>query len=142
MPNMDIQLLEWTRAKPLAQPIRMQVFIQEQQVPESEEWDRWDDFSVHCVAIVNGAAVGTARLTRNCTIGRMAVLKNHRQQGIGSAMLKELIDEAKGRGMTQLSLNAQTQAQDFYTRHGFVVAGEEFLDVEIPHINMQLQLKE
>lgn len=142
MSAIDIQLLEWTRAKPLCQPIRIKVFIQEQQVPESEEWDRWDDFSVHAVAIIGGAAVGTARLTREGKVGRMAVLKNQRQQGIGSAMLEQLIGEAKDRGMAQLSLNAQVHAQDFYARQGFQVVGEEFLEVEIPHITMQLQLKD
>ena len=142
MPSIDIQLLEWTRAKPLAQPIRMQVFIREQQVPESEEWDRWDDFSLHALAIVDGVAAGTARLTRDCKIGRMAVLESHRKQGIGTAMLKQLIDEARDRGMQQLSLNAQTHAQHFYANHGFTAAGEEFLEVDIPHITMQLSLKD
>ena len=142
MVNIDIQLLEWTRAKPLAQPIRKTVFIQEQQVPESEEWDRWDDFSVHALAILDGVVTGTARLTRDCKIGRMAVLKDYRQQGIGSAMLLALIEEAKDRGMQQISLSAQTHAQDFYTRHGFTAVGEEYLDVEIPHITMQLSLKD
>lgn len=142
MSEIDIQLLEWTRAKPLAQPIRIKVFIQEQHVPESEEWDRWDDFSVHAVAIIDGVAVGTARLTRDCKIGRMAVLKDYRQQGIGGAMLKQLIDEAKDRGMQQLSLSAQTHAQHFYARHGFTALGEEFSEVDIPHITMQLALKD
>lgn len=142
MPSIDIQLLEWTRAKPLTQPIRTKVFIQEQHVPEAQEWDRWDDFSVHAVAILDGVAVGTARLTRDCKIGRMAVLKDYRKQGIGQAMLEYLIEEAQDRGMTQLSLNAQTHAQDFYAKHGFQAVGEEFLDVQIPHIEMRLDLLE
>ncbi len=140
--DIDIQLLEWTRAKPLAQPIRTQVFIQEQQVPESEEWDRWDDFSVHALIIVDGVAAGTGRLTRDGKIGRMAVLKHYRNQGAGSAMLLALIEEAQDRGMQRLSLSAQTHAQGFYTRHGFTTVGKEYLDVGIPHITMQLQFKD
>ena len=140
--DIDIQLLEWTRAKPLAQPIRTQVFIQEQQLPESEEWDRWDDFSVHALAIIEGVAAGTARLTRDGKIGRMAVHKNYRQQGIGSTMLLRLINEARDRGLQTLSLNAQSHAQHFYAKHGFKAIGDTFLEVGIAHITMQLHLKD
>lgn len=132
----EIQILDWTQAKPLAEVIRRRVFIEEQQVPESEEWDRWDSFAVHVLAIRDGQAIGTARLTREGKIGRMAVLPGYRGRGIGQTLLLTLLDVASERGMQSLALHAQTHAVDFYARHGFEAEGEEFMEAGIPHLRM------
>jgi predicted GNAT family N-acyltransferase len=43
-------------------------------------------------------------------------------------------------------LHAQTHALAFYTKHGFAAEGPEFLEANIPHrvmsINLQVQAKE
>lgn len=135
--GIKLQLLHWTDAKPLAKPIRTCVFIQEQQVPESEEWDNEDDSALHIVALKDGEAIATARLTKEGKIGRMAVLKEYRKQGIGSMMLLKLIEVAKQQGHQQIKLWSQTYAQGFYQKHGFKAYGEEFLDAGIPHIKMR-----
>lgn len=137
---MDIQLLDWTRAKPLAEPIRIQVFIEEQSVPAAEEWDRWDAFSVHALAIKNGRAIGTARLTREGKVGRMAVLKEHRKTGVGTALMQALIDVAEERGIPELNLHAQDHAKDFYKAFGFKSVGTPFMECDISHIAMRKNL--
>jgi len=48
-----------------------------------------------------------------------------------------LIAIATERGMSEVVLNAQTQACDFYARHGFIAEGEIFLDAGIPHQRMR-----
>jgi GMP synthase (glutamine-hydrolysing) len=137
--DIELQLLDWADAKPLAAQIRRTVFIEEQQVPESEEWDDEDEPALHIIAIKDGEAIATARLTQEGKIGRMAVLKQHRQQGIASMMLLSLIEAAKQQGQQEIKLWSQTHAQAFYQKHGFVVYGEEFLDAGIPHIEMRLK---
>jgi len=139
--NIELQLLDWSDAKSLAKVIRTTVFIQEQQVPETEEWDDEDSSSLHIVAILNDKAVATARLTQEGKIGRMAVLKAYRKQGIGSMMLVKLIEIAKPRGLQHITLWSQTHAQRFYKKHGFITYGDEFLDAGIPHIKMTLKIK-
>lgn len=138
--EIELQFLDWTDAKQLAKPIRTTVFIQEQQVPESEELDDEDKVSLHIVVIKDGEAVATARLTQNGKIGRMAVLKDSRKQGIGSMMLIKLIELAKQQGHQQIKLWSQTYAQGFYQKHGFIAYGDEFLDAGIPHIEMHLNI--
>lgn len=71
----------------------------------------------------------------------MAVLKPHRKHGIGSMMLVQLINTAKQLGYQDITLWAQTHAQGFYTKHGFIAQGDEFLDAGIPHVEMRLTLK-
>lgn len=136
--NIELIQLSWADAQSLAMPIRKSVFIEEQQVPESEEWDDEDNSALHIIAIKNGEAVATARLTQKGKIGRMSVLKAHRKQGIGSMMLVELINAAKQGGLQYIKLWSQTQAQAFYKKHGFIAYGDEFLDAGISHIEMHL----
>ena len=45
-----------------AKSIRMEVFVQEQHVPEEEEMDEYDDTAIHAIAISRGIVIGTGRL--------------------------------------------------------------------------------
>jgi predicted GNAT family N-acyltransferase len=136
--KVKLMLLDWADAQVLAKPIRTSVFIQEQHVSEREEWDDEDSTALHVMAFKDGEPVATARLTQKGKIGRMAVLKTHRKQGIGSMMLVKLIAAAKQRGLQDIKLWSQTHAQAFYKKHGFTAQGGEFLDAGIPHIEMRL----
>src|SRR5882757_7208626 len=104
-----ISILAWDKALPLARPVREEVFIEEQKVPRELEWDEWDERSDHAVARdMKGRAIGTARLLPDGRIGRMAVLREWRRSGVGSALLEALLELARRRSMRQLALHAQT----------------------------------
>jgi len=136
-----IQVVHWGEAEPALRTIRTAVFIHEQHVPEAMEWDEFDAISVHLLAHdTAGQPVGTARLLPDGHIGRMAVLKEWRGQGIGSAMLRKLLQELTQRHQRKVLLNAQTSAVPFYEKFGFRVLGEEFMEAGIPHVKMTLSL--
>lgn len=127
---------------PLKQ-VRTAVFIEEQQVPEREEWDEDDAHADHALARTPaGAAIGTGRLTSDGRIGRMAVLREWRGQGVGEALLRHLIERASARGMRRLKLHSQVHAVPFYARAGFRAVGPEFIECGIPHQTMVLELPE
>lgn len=141
LPEFTVRAASWRFDIALLQDLRRTVFILEQQVPESLEWDEFDAVSLHALAHdARGRAVGTGRLLPDGHVGRMAVLRNWRNHGVGSAILVLLIDHARQRGDTALHLNAQTHAVGFYERHGFVVHGDEFPDAGILHRRMTLHL--
>jgi len=118
--------------------VRESVFVHEQAVPLELEWDGIDPDCVHVLAEdEQGRVFGTGRLLPDGHIGRMAVLREWRGHGAGSAMLLALIAIAAEQGMSEVVLNAQVQARDFYARHGFVAEGEVFLDAGIPHQRMR-----
>lgn len=139
-PSLDIQTLEWWQARTLALPLRMDVFVHEQGVDESEEIDKYDDFSIHLIAIMGGAIVGTGRLTPQGRLGRIAVKKTHRKQGIGTAITKALIDCARERGLKRVSLLSQRHAIPLYERCGFSAEEGTVMDAGIEHTKMHLQL--
>ena len=121
--------------------IREQVFIKEQGVPSDLEWDGLDQDAVHLLAVTpTQQAVGTVRILNDGHIGRMAVLDEWRNQGIGRQLLKQIIEVARQLGLEQVFLAAQTTAVDFYSRYGFIPEGEVFMDAGIAHRNMRLIL--
>jgi len=95
---------------------------------------------MHAVAYdADGQPIATGRLLPDGHIGRMAVRKSARGQGIGGQVLQALLDEARRQGYGQLVLHAQTHAVDFYRKHGFAVEGEEFMEAGISHRLMTRQ---
>jgi predicted GNAT family N-acyltransferase len=135
-----IQLLSWQEARAHAAPIRCAVFVEEQAVPHEIEIDAMDERSLHAVAFEAGKPVATGRLLPAGHIGRMAVLKDWRGRGIGSEMLRVLVEKARSRGAREVFLSAQVQAIDFYRAHGFVEEGAEYLEAGIPHRDMRRRL--
>lgn len=147
------QLLEapWSECESVCTDIRRQVFIVEQAVPESEEWDGLDQEAAHFVVYELGGkhAVACARLvalpSATATSGitkvtRMAVLRSHRGRGLGRALLQAMLRKARGNGAESVVLDAQIQALGFYAKEGFMAEGKPFMDAGIEHIKMIKQL--
>ncbi|MCG7755750.1 MAG: GNAT family N-acetyltransferase [Nitrosomonas sp.] len=138
-----VQIVSWEEAATALRAVRTAVFIREQQIPEELEWDQFDAVSVHALAVNNaGQPVGTARLLPDGHIGRMAVLKEWRGQGLGSALLTTLLRVLIKRRQFEAQLHAQTSAIPFYKKFGFQVVGKEFMEAGIPHIKMTLSIKQ
>ena len=136
-----VTLGDWDTQRTDAQTVRYEVFVLEQKVPIEMEWDEMDAASLHAVACdESGAAVGTGRLLPDGHIGRMAVRQPARGKGIGARMLEILVEAARQRGDRQVMLNAQTQAEPFYQRYGFLREGDVFMEAGIPHIHMRREL--
>lgn len=137
---MSIRLVlgDWASQRAAAQAVRYEVFVLEQKVPLDMEWDDMDPLCLHAVAYGDdGKAVATGRLLPDGHVGRMAVVKAMRGQRIGGEILQALMAEARRRGDPAVMLNAQTHAEPFYQRFGFVRDGEEFMEAGIPHIGMR-----
>ena len=138
MSEFAIRLAEWGPDTEALRSVRTRVFIEEQKVPKDLEWDELDEACVHALALVDDKPIGTGRLTPDGHIGRMAVLAEWRNRGVGAALLSHLMDVARERGDAFCELNAQVSAIGFYERFGFQVQGEEFMDAGIPHRVMRL----
>ena len=132
--------------------VRRAVFVEEQGVPPDEEFDEHDGdparatSTVHVLCRLDGRPVATGRLLldappgENVHIGRVAVLRELRGRGHGVAVMEALQAEARGRGLSGITLAAQTHAIPFYERLGYVARGDVFLDAGIDHRWMDLAL--
>jgi predicted GNAT family N-acyltransferase len=141
-----IETQPWLVARDAAYAIRYAVFIEEQGIPAELEIDAYDPVAEHALAFMDGQCVATARIyldeqdPSKAKIGRMAVLKDFRGQGIGTALLGEAIRVGMMQGASVFELHAQQSATSFYAKLQFKPDGAIFDEVGISHQCMRLVL--
>lgn len=137
-----VRICRWADAADALRRIRYDVFVIEQRVPEVLEWDEADADSMHALASdAAGGPIGCARLLRDGHIGRVAVVRDWRERGVGTALMLELIGAARSRGDAEVIVNAQVAAMPFYALHGFVASGDVFEEAGIDHRVMTRALR-
>lgn len=104
------------------------------------EWDAIDAGAIHVLAVHENQPIGCLRIIHYEKIGRMAVLSHWRGMGVGNSLLTEAINICRLHGSKKVYLSAQTHAIPFYLRAGFEITSDEYTDVHIPHVDMQLTL--
>lgn len=143
--EINIRIADWQTDKEKLSTIRRLVFIEEQNVPEELEWDEDDATATHFLVthddkMIAHDLIATARLKPDGQIGRMAVLAKYRNHGIGSQLLRFVLQTASRQKHKTIYLHAQTAAIPFYEKHGFETQGEIFYEADIPHRNMRLNI--
>lgn len=71
---------------------------------------------------------------------QMAVLNDLQGKGIGRALMLFAENLARDRGFNKISMHARKNATGFYEKVGYKVVGDEFIEVTIPHYNMEKEL--
>lgn len=102
-----------------ARAVREKVFLDEQGF--SYDYDETDDIAVHIVMFDADVPVAACRIFEGDApdvyiLGRLAVKKEYRGCGVGSAMLGEAKQQAAKCGANRLILHSQMQAKDFYAK--------------------------
>ena len=136
--QVTIRQVTWQAAENELREVRTPVFIEEQFVTPEFEWDKIDADALHLLATFESQPIACLRIIHHQKIGRMAVLKPWRSRGLGAALLQEAIEICKKEGGKYIRLSAQTHAIDFYVKAGFKKISDEYCDVDIPHVDMQL----
>lgn len=130
----------WGELKQDAKLIRTLVFINEQNIPEKDEWDDQDVLSQHFIIYDQEYPVATARILKNHSIGRVAVLKEYRSKGIGRLIMLKIIEDAQNKNRPFLHMSSQVHAISFYKKLGFSVEGDVYDECGIPHVEMRMLL--
>jgi predicted GNAT family N-acyltransferase len=128
--------------KDAAYELRRAVFEVEQGVPRPLDRDPHDFNADHVVAFDGkGRCVGTGRSvrldSRTCQIGRMAVAREFRRQGVGAKVLDALERMASLRGVAEVVLHAQIPSEPFFRNRGYAREGEVFEDQGVKHVLMR-----
>ncbi len=124
--------------------IRSDVFVEEQKVSRDEEFDEFEESSLHYLAILNDKGAGTARwriTKKGIKLERFAVLMPFRKKGVAAAVLSKVLQDVKPLG-TRIYLHAQVTAVGFYEKYGFKKEGPMFSEANIDHYTMFYSGKE
>jgi predicted GNAT family N-acyltransferase len=139
---MNIKIASYGESERQIRAVRDAVFGREQKVPREIDWDGNDPRCVQVVATDDGGLpIGAGRMQPDGRIGRLAVLKRRRGQGVGRKMLEALIESARRQGFHQVHVHAQVQAIPFYEKSGFRKVGAEFLEAGIRHVHMTRSIR-
>jgi predicted GNAT family N-acyltransferase len=138
-----VREVTWAAEGERLRALREAVFVREQAVPPSLEWDGLDAQARHFLAEDEDdagevRALGTARLLADGHLGRVCVLASARGRGVGGALVQAAVAAARAAGARRVWLTAQVRAIPFYEAHGFATEGPEFDDAGIPHRLMVL----
>lgn len=122
--------------------LRCDIFVVEQECPYPDIDDK-DQKALHVLGTNNGVLVAYTRMFdagdyfEQPSIGRVAVHQEHRKFGYGHQIIDASIEVVYNRfGEQPIKISAQTYLQKFYESHGFEKTSEEYLEDDIPHIDM------
>lgn len=145
-----IRILESGKERSLGFKLRTEVFVNEQNVPKELELDEKDnsEYTIHIGYFKDDKLIGVARLIDMdkdiIHIGRVAIDKNHRGEGIGYKLILGCEDIAKkvlNRDFN-IELSAQVYAENFYKKLGYNrVNNNIYIDAGIEHIDMKKTIK-
>ena len=122
--------------------LRSEVFVVEQNCPY-QDLDNKDQTCYHLMLHDSGQLVAYCRLLpagvsyREISIGRVISAPTHRGTGVGKVVMElgiQFCSELFGEGT--IRIGAQVYAKGFYSAMGFVEEGEEYLEDDIPHVEM------
>ena len=145
-----IKILESEKERSLGFKLRTEVFVNEQNVPIELELDEKDnsEYTIHVGYFKDDKLIGVARLIDTdkevIHIGRVAIDKNHRGEGIGHKLILGCEDIAKkmlNRDFN-IELSAQVYAENFYKKLGYNrINNNIYIDAGIEHIDMRKTIK-
>ena len=125
--------------------LRSEVFIVEQNC-SYQDLDNKDQVSYHLLMYIDKDLAGYARLLpggisyTEVSIGRVITSQHFRGKGYGNILMSKAIEECNRIfGKQKILISAQVYAVPFYKSLGFVLVGEQYMESNIPHVQMILK---
>ena len=133
----------YDKVVPEARYIRETVFLQEQGF--EKEYDENDNMAKTIVIYDGDDAVGTCRLYWDNDVGchhvgRIAVPKHRRGEGLGALIVTEAERVIKELGGKEVFISGQIQVADFYKKLGYTQYGEVYMEENHPHVALKKTL--
>ena len=121
--------------------LRIEVFIVEQNCPypdlddkDQEAHHMWieDTVEIVCYLRINPAGSRFAEPS----LGRIVTKRSHRKQGLAEVLINKAINLVCEKESRAIRISAQCYLEKYYEKFGFLKASEEYLEDDIPHIEM------
>jgi ElaA protein len=122
--------------------LRSEVFVVEQNCPY-QDLDNKDQKCFHLMLYDGNFLVAYCRLLpagisyQEISIGRVISAPSYRGKGVGKIVMQLGIQFCEQLfGSAPIRIGAQVYAKGFYSALGFMEEGEEYLEDDIPHVEM------
>ena len=121
--------------------LRIAVFIIEQDCPY-QDLDGDDDQCLHMWVEEEGEIASYLRINPvGCrftepSLGRIVTKTAYRNKGLAEIVINKAIEVLCADQPTAIRISAQSHLENYYEKFGFVKASDEYLEDNIPHIEM------
>lgn len=122
--------------------LRNEVFVVEQNCAYLDT-DGKDQLAHHVMVWDDEVLVAYARIFSpgikydTSSIGRVVVNLAHRELKLGHLLMEHAVKAVADLYKTgDITISAQAHLQRFYNKHGFVTVSEEYMEDDIPHVEM------
>lgn len=121
--------------------LRQDVFVVEQNCAYIDA-DFKDQKSLHINGYFEGKLIAHARIVfpgisyKEASIGRVLTHSDYRKINLGKELMKQSILALEKNFSTECRISAQCYLVNFYQEFGFEICSEEYLEDNIPHIEM------
>ena len=126
--------------------LRSEVFVVEQDCVY-QDIDKKDLEAIHIMGYFENKLIAYSRIFnkkeyfKETSFGRAIVKEKYRGTGLGHELVaKSLVEIKNNYGTNTVKISAQAHLKKFYSEHGFVTKGKEYLEDGIPHVAMYLNI--
>ena len=121
--------------------LRIEVFVVEQDCPY-QDLDGLDEVGTHLWLEEDNVVVSYLRInppqTRfdEVSFGRIVTKQSARKKGLSEAIILKSLEIVEQEDLGPIRISAQSYLEDYYSKFGFVKCSEEYLEDNIPHVEM------
>ena len=121
--------------------LRIDVFVVEQDCPY-QDLDGLDEIGTHLWIEKSGEIVSYLRINpaktrfEEVSFGRIVTKEAERKKGLSEALIKKSIDLVQKEKLGPVRISAQSYLENYYSKFGFKTCSEEYMEDNIPHIEM------
>lgn len=124
--------------------IRKELFFKNMENSTSLIQDNFEENGIHVVCLNDNKVVGTGRMNvvnDTSIVSQMAIKSTCQNQGVGSKILKALIEKSKEKGLSKIKLSARKTAISFYEKFNFKPCGNQYPSKKTGIIHQEMELK-
>ena len=121
--------------------LRIEVFVIEQDCPYPD-LDGTDHECLHMWIVQDDQIASYLRINpagsryAEPSLGRIVTKLAHRSKGLGAVIINKAIEVVCQEKPTAIRISAQSHLENYYEKFGFLKASDEYLEDNIPHIEM------
>ena len=121
--------------------LRIEVFVVEQDCPY-QDLDGLDEVGTHLWLEEDNEVVSYLRInppkTRfdEVSFGRIVTKQSARKKGLSETIILKSLEIVKQEDLGPIRISAQSYLEDYYSKFGFVKCSDEYLEDNIPHVEM------
>ena len=121
--------------------LRIEVFVVEQDCPY-QDLDGLDEVGTHLWLEEGNEVVSYLRINppktrfNEVSFGRIVTKKSVRKKGLSEAIISKSLEVVKQENLGPIRISAQSYLEDYYSKFGFVKCSDEYLEDNIPHVEM------